>query len=189
VTTLSYEDWLYRKADQYAHNEILAFLMMILGMISLIGGLNSTIAVSGQLLIPMIDQYPLNSSSSIGLVLTTAGFIVLIGGFVSTVYYDRIKSWHIGQIDKGYQLKNRKTDLHTMKETFERLDKKTRVRPEKEARARIRETQPPENPDFIVSLRPPDLPEDSFSSQPDPKKHTKTHNHHAERGYLEEVEE
>jgi len=135
VTILSYEDWLYRKADQYAHNEILAFLMMILGMISLIGGLNVTLAVSGQLLlIPMIDQYPLSPSSSVGLVLTTAGFIVFSGGFVSTVHYDRKRSWHVGEIEKAYQLKNRKIDIHVVKETLERFDK--------EARARIRETEP-----------------------------------------------
>jgi hypothetical protein len=168
VTTLSYEDWLYRKADQYAHNEILAFLMMILGMISLVGGLSITVAVSGQLLlIPMIDQYPLSSSSSVGLVLTTAGFIVLLGGFVSTVHYDRKRTWHVGQIEKAHQLKNRKIDIHIMKEALENFDK--------EARARIRKT--PENPNFMVS------------SQKTLKKRRKTPINNAEKAYPEGVGE
>jgi len=163
VTTLSYEDWLYRKADQYAHNEILAFLMMILGMVSLIGGLNITVVVSGQLLIPIFDQYPLNSSSSVGLILTSAGFVMLLIGFVSTVHYDRKRSWHVGQIEKAYRLKNRKVDAHVIRETLE-IDK--------EARARIKKIQSPKNADLIVSPKAFIASTKDFiaSSQETPKK-------------------
>lgn len=132
MIALSYEDWLYRKADHYAHNEILAFLLMILGMVSLVGGLIVTVVTSGQLLlIPMVEKFPLSPSSSVGLVLTTAGFFVLLGGFVMTVYYDRKRTWHVGEIEKANQLKSRKIDIHSVKEKLKMIDKE-----EKTARAR-----------------------------------------------------
>jgi hypothetical protein len=40
---LSFPDWLYRKAEQNAQSEILAFLMMVLGMNLLMGGLIVTV--------------------------------------------------------------------------------------------------------------------------------------------------
>ena len=123
MTTLSFEDWLYRKADQYAHNEILAFLMMVLGMVSLVGGLIITVVMTGQLLlIPLIDQHPLSPSSSVGLILTTAGFLVLSGGFVMAVYYDRKRSWHVNEIEKSNQLKNRKINIDVVKEKLTAFD-------------------------------------------------------------------
>jgi membrane-bound ClpP family serine protease len=131
VTTLSYEDWLYRKADQYAHNEILAFIMMVLGMVSLVGGLTVTVVMSGQiLLIPILETYPLSPSSSVGFMLTTGGFTVLLAGFVLAVYYDRKRTWHVGEIEKGNHLKNRKIDINVVKKTFEDFSKEEKpVRP------------------------------------------------------------
>jgi type VI protein secretion system component VasK len=124
VTTLSFEDWLYRKADQYAHNEILAFQMMVLGMVSLVGGLIVTVITTGQLLlIPMVDQHPLTPSSSVGLILTTVGFLVLSVGFVMAVHYDRKRSWHVNEIEKSNKLKNRKIDIDMAKEKIALLDK------------------------------------------------------------------
>jgi len=48
VEALSYEDWLNRKADESAHNEILAFLVVIPGMNISIGGLIVTIMRFGE---------------------------------------------------------------------------------------------------------------------------------------------
>ena len=124
MTTLSFEDWLYRKADQYAHNEILAFQMMVLGMVSLVGGLIVTVVMTGQLLlIPMVDQHPLNPSSSVGLILTTVGSLVLSVGFAMALYYDRKRSWHVNEIEKSNRLKNRKIDIDVVKERIAVLDK------------------------------------------------------------------
>jgi hypothetical protein len=88
---------------------------------------------------------------------------MLLIGFVSTVHYDRKRSWHVGQIEKAYRLKNRKVDAHVIRETLE-IDK--------EARARIKKIQSPKNADLIVSPKAFIASTKDFiaSSQETPKK-------------------
>lgn len=119
---MSFEDWLYRKAEQNAHSEILAFLMMVLGMNLLIGGLIVTIIVVGQpnVLLFLIPQ-PLNPSSALGLILTVTGFAILSAGFIMVIYYDRQRSWHLHEIEKSAKIKNRKITIKTANEILEEL--------------------------------------------------------------------
>ncbi|MGA3191970.1 MAG: hypothetical protein ABSD73_05580 [Candidatus Bathyarchaeia archaeon] len=119
---MSYEDFLYRKAEQNAHSEILAFLMMILGMNLLIGGLIVTIMAVGQLnLFPLMLQQPLSQSATLGLILTLSGFSILLAGFILVINYDRQRSWHLSQIEKSTKLKNRKITIRTADEILEGL--------------------------------------------------------------------
>jgi hypothetical protein len=119
---LSFEDFLYRKAEQNAHSEILAFLMMTLGMNLLIGGLIVTVMAVGQLnVFPFIFQQPLSQSAILGLILTLSGFSILVAGFILVIHYDRQRSWHLGQIEKSTRLKNRKITIKTVDEILEEL--------------------------------------------------------------------
>lgn len=119
---MSYEDFLYRKAEQNAHSEILAFLMMTLGMNLLIGGLIVTIMAVGQLnLFPLMLQQPLNQSATLGLILTLSGFSILVAGFILVINYDRQRSWHLSQIEKSTKLKSRKITIRTANEIPEGL--------------------------------------------------------------------
>lgn len=119
---MSYEEFLYRKAEQNAHSEILAFLMMTLGMNLLIGGLIVTIMAAGQLnLFPYMLQQPLNQSATLGLILTLTGFSILLAGFILVINYDRQRSWHLSQIEKSTRLKSRKITIRTPDEILERL--------------------------------------------------------------------
>jgi hypothetical protein len=120
---LSYEDFLYRKAEQNAHSEILAFLMMILGMNLLMGGLIVTIMAVGQLnLFPFMLQQPLTQSATLGMILTFSGFSILLVGFILVINYDRQRSWHLSQIEKSTKLKSRKITIRTADEILETLN-------------------------------------------------------------------
>src|SRR4030042_3554639 len=46
--SLSFEDWLYRKSEQNAHSEIMAFLLVVLSVNLLLGGLVVTVLTVGQ---------------------------------------------------------------------------------------------------------------------------------------------
>jgi hypothetical protein len=119
---LSYEDFLYRKGEQNAHSEILAFLMMTLGMNLLIGGLIVTIMAVGQLnLFPFMLQQPLSQSTTLGLILTLSGFSILLAGFILVINYDRQRSWYLSQIEKSTKLRSRKITIRTADEFLERL--------------------------------------------------------------------
>jgi len=127
---LSIVDWLHRKAAENAHNEILAFLLMVLGVDLLLGGLLVVVIVVGQLDWLFVFPYvPLQAMSAyFGLILTVAGFVVLCAGFVLTVYYDRKRSWCTREIERSSVLKRRRTSVKTVNQILEEYMGKRRKR-------------------------------------------------------------
>ena len=111
------ENALYRKAEQNAHSEILAFLMMVLGMNLLMESLIVTvITAGGPNLLFHITQQRLSQSAVPGLILTITGFLILSATFVLVVHYDRERSWHLKEIEKSTRLRNRKVTTTTADE-------------------------------------------------------------------------
>jgi len=113
-----FEGWLYRKAEENAHNEILAFLSMILGMNLLMGGLLMSLAVFGELTV-LLHPYSLPPSFSAysGFILSAVGFAVLSAGFIFVLYYSRKRLWYINEIQKPAT--RRKIASKTVTETLE----------------------------------------------------------------------
>jgi hypothetical protein len=117
---LSFGDWLHKKAEENAHNEILAFLMAILGMNLLIGGLLATIIVVGEpTSFLFFIQLPLNFSAALGLIMTVVGFSLVLIGFILVFHYDRKRSWYIGEIEKSGLRKKQKSTPKTASEILE----------------------------------------------------------------------
>jgi hypothetical protein len=100
---MSYTDFLYRKADEYAHNEIISFFVIILGMIMLVGGLLITLIVvqdpAWLLFIPY--QQLMSHIGILGLIFSLTGLVCLAVGFILLVHYDRKKSWILGQFKES----------------------------------------------------------------------------------------
>ncbi len=110
MEALSYEDWLNRKADESAHNEILAFLMVVLGMNISIGGLIVTIMRFGEPnIFSFLTEQHLSISVALGSILTIIGFLLTSAGFVLAVHYDRKRSWYLGEIRKASTFEKKKT--------------------------------------------------------------------------------
>ena len=128
---LSVVDWLHRRSEENAHNEILAFLLMILGVNLLLGGLLVVIIVVGEPSWLLVFPYkPLQTQSAyMGLILTITGFMILSAGFVLVVYYDRKKSWYRKEIEKSSMPKRWKTDIKTVNQILEEYVGKRRKRP------------------------------------------------------------
>jgi hypothetical protein len=116
---MAFEDWLNRKANHHAHNEMFAFLTMILGMNFLIGGLvmtaNTTLGFS------IINQLSSTLPSVIGFVLSIIGVFVLLSGFLLVLCDDRKRAWHIGEIEKADRLRNRKIRIAEAEELLKEL--------------------------------------------------------------------
>ncbi|MDI6904022.1 MAG: hypothetical protein QMD13_00800 [Candidatus Bathyarchaeia archaeon] len=100
---MSFRDWLHRKADEHAHNEILSFLLMILGVNLLMGGLLVIVIVAGEPSWLLIFPYKPSQTSSayLGLILAIAGFALLSAGFLLVIHYDRKRSWCIKELEKS----------------------------------------------------------------------------------------
>jgi len=109
VEALSYEDWLNRRADESSHNEIMSFLMVILGINISIGGLIVTILTSGEPnIFPFLSPQPVSFSIALGPILTIVGFALTSAGFMLSVYHDRRRSWYLGEIHKATAYEQKK---------------------------------------------------------------------------------
>lgn len=117
---MSFRDWLYRKADEHAHNEILSFLLMILGVNLLIGGLLITVIIAGEPSWLLIFPYKPSQTSSayLGLILAIAGFALLSSGFLLVIHYDRKRSWCIKELEKS-NMHKRVSSLKSVNEIME----------------------------------------------------------------------
>lgn len=119
---MSIEDWHNVKAEHNAQSEILAFLLMIVGVNLLMGGLIVTVMTVGEPIFnPFIIQQMLSYSSALGLILTIAGFSIISAGFMLVIYYDRKRTWHLKEIEKAAMLKSRKISMKSTKEMLEEL--------------------------------------------------------------------
>lgn len=119
---LSIEDWHNIKAEQNAHNEILAFLMMIVGVNLLVGGLIVTVMTVGVPIInPFNIQQVLSYSSILGLILTISGFSIISAGFILVIHYDRKRTWHLKEIEKTTALKNRRIHVRSAEQILDEL--------------------------------------------------------------------
>jgi hypothetical protein len=122
---LSFEDWQYRQAEKNAHNEILAFIIMAIGVNLLIGGLIITVFTTGQpIIIPFITQQFINLPIALGVILTNSGFAIIFAGFTLSIHYDKQRSWHLKEIDKSGGQKNWQVAVKTANEMFQQIDEK-----------------------------------------------------------------
>ena len=120
---MSFEDWQYRQADANAHNEILSFLAIILGMNFLVGGLIITILITGEpILFPLVTEHIINFPIGLGLIMTDSGLSIMLAGFALVVHYDRKKSWYMKELEKSANRKNWKVAIKTADELLQKID-------------------------------------------------------------------
>ncbi len=98
-----YTDYMRENVEELRHRETLAFLIMVMGMISLMGGLTITGILASQLSWFLIFPYEATSSPSslLGMTLTLLGFGLTSAGFVLAVYYDREKMWFLEHLKES----------------------------------------------------------------------------------------
>jgi hypothetical protein len=119
---LSIEDWHNTKAEQNAHNEILAFLLMVVGVNLLVGGLIVTVITVGEPILNPFNISPtIGYSPILGLILTVAGFSVIAAGFILVINYDRNRSWHLNEVQKAAMLKNRRINVKSAHDMLDQL--------------------------------------------------------------------
>lgn len=115
------EDWLHKKAEEYAHNEILALLLIILGVNFLTTGLLVTLFSLGEegLQLFLTFKQLQSATATLGLILAAAGFGVSSAGFLLVIHYDRKKSWYRRQLEDSSIMKKWKTEVKTVDQILE----------------------------------------------------------------------
>ncbi|MEM3827864.1 MAG: hypothetical protein QXP36_01420 [Conexivisphaerales archaeon] len=115
------EDWLHRKAEENANNEILALLLIILGVNFLTTGLLVAFYSLGEewwQLFLTFKQLQ-SATATLGLILTAAGFAISSAGFILVIHYDRKKSWYRKQLEDSTMIKRWRTDTKTVDQILE----------------------------------------------------------------------
>ena len=116
---MSYTDWLRRKADESAHNEVLAFLTVVLGINVAIGGLIVTIIMlGGPYFLTFLTQRRLDLSVALGPILSFLGFFTTSVGFVLTFYHDRKRAWYQSEMQKSSVYEKKKSGAKTTEEVL-----------------------------------------------------------------------
>jgi len=98
-----YKEYMQENVEELRHRETLSFLIMIMGMISLMGGLTMTAILANQLSWFLFFPYEPTPSPStlLGMALTLLGFSLTSAGFVLAIYYDREKMWFLNQLKES----------------------------------------------------------------------------------------
>jgi hypothetical protein len=99
-----YTDYMRENVEELRHRETLSFLIMIMGMVSLMGGFTLTAIVADQVswffLLPFEPTF--GSPGLLALTLTLLGFGLTAAGFVLAVYYDREKMWFLKHLRESH---------------------------------------------------------------------------------------
>ena len=93
--------------EELRHRETLAFLIMVMGMICLMGGMTMTVLFSNHLSWFLIFPYAAGPSNLLGLTLTLLGFSLISIGFVLAFYYDREKMWFLTKLSNSAVVKRK----------------------------------------------------------------------------------
>ncbi|UCF58781.1 MAG: hypothetical protein JSV15_06955 [Candidatus Bathyarchaeota archaeon] len=90
-----YEEYMRDKVQEYRHREVLAYLIINMGIVFLVGGLLIAVTLAENLSWLLIFPYEPNSytASFVGTILCVFGFVLISGGFVLAFHYDREKMW------------------------------------------------------------------------------------------------
>ena len=100
VFVLSVREYLRERAAESRHNELLAYLMFVVGCVLFVGGVLETLfvcdSVMWMLFVPV--GWSVVPGSVLGLALTLSGVVLGVFGLVAGVFFARDRSWYIREL-------------------------------------------------------------------------------------------
>lgn len=108
-----FSEYLHEKAEESRHNELIGYLIVIIGSIFFVGGLLETVIKVESPEWFLIIPYHLTSHpySLLGLTLTSIGMVLLCSGIALGFHYARDRSWYMKEIQKAHLLEEQKVKI------------------------------------------------------------------------------
>lgn len=109
---MALRDYLHEKAEESRHNETLAFLIMVIGVNFLVGGIVATVVTVEDPEWLLFIPYKLNSHpySLVGLSFTSIGLVLLILGIVFSIHYALQRSLYMDRLKESQKLEAQKIE-------------------------------------------------------------------------------
>lgn len=105
---MSFRDYLHEKAEESRHNETLAYLMFLAGVIFFVGGILETLSLADDpvwfLFIPYHTEPYVGAV--LGLALIISGFSLIIFGIAAGINHSRDRSWYMHELRKANSLED-----------------------------------------------------------------------------------
>jgi len=103
---MSFRDYLHEKAEESRHNETLAYLMFLAGVVFFVGGILETLSLgenpSWFLLIPYFSEA--STGVFLGLTLIIGGISLIIFGILAGLNYSHDRDWYMKELGKANSL-------------------------------------------------------------------------------------
>lgn len=100
---MSFRDYLHEKAEESRHNETMAYLMFLAGAVFFVGGVLTTLSLSGDPSWFLIIPYYLDASaqSYLSLALLVTGIVFLVSGIALGFAFANSRGWYMQELKKA----------------------------------------------------------------------------------------
>ncbi|MDH7477575.1 MAG: hypothetical protein QHH17_04235 [Candidatus Bathyarchaeota archaeon] len=129
---MSFREYLHEKAEESRHNESVAYLMFLAGVMFFVGGMLETISLAKVILLGepewflFIPYYPqAHPGAILGLAMIISGLSLMVFGIASGINYSKDRSWYMQELRKANSLEEVMMQGKTAKNVYKK--KKAKV--------------------------------------------------------------
>jgi len=105
---MSFKEYLHEKAEESRHDETLAYLMFVAGVIFFVGGILTTLSLTREpqwfLIFPFSSET--GAGAYLGSALLVSGVLLMVFGIGASMHYSGDRGWYMQELRKAHAAEN-----------------------------------------------------------------------------------